>query len=1083
MKKRQAFHDEESCIHQTFLKMKLTVFVVLFSVMGAWASQGYSQNTKLTLDVKNERIEDFLKVIENQSEYRFFYSGKIDVDQRISVDFENREINEVLDKALKGTGIGYEINGRQIILSSVGSGKFTPAQRKVIGKVTDESGVPVPSVSVLVKGTTQGTITDANGNYSLVDVPGDATLIFSFIGMQAQEVEIAGKSSVNVVLRETSVGLEEVVAVGYGTLKKADIATSISSVKPEDFNTGGGRDTRSLLEGKVAGLVVTRTGGSSPNSSVEIQLRGVVSMNGDQEPLVVIDGIPGGNLDLLQADDIESIEVLKDGSAAAIYGSKANAGVILITTKKGKKGENTMEYSTYVTRYFLAKHPDFMDAAEYRTYMEELDDPSYMVDNGASTDFYKALIKNDNLSQSHNISFSGAGNNSSAYRASLYYNDLQGLAKKDERAQYGARVSLQGKAFYDILTYQTNLATNFNNADLLGNEGWESSLSRNPTTPIYNEDGTFFENAATTNPSYVARLYQQKYKRNQQTTSLDGKLTAEPLKNLKFSVFGSSIRDSYVDNVYYDKDSKASVDSYDGGGYAKKSSYLQSKYAMEPTIEYSSTILKDHSVNAIVGYSYQYKVTETLSAENAGFLSDETEENDLGAGSYLTDGNASMSSEKEDETLIAFFGRVNYSYKSKYVAQVSLRHEGSSKFGKNNKWGNFPSASAAWNISHENFMQQFAFLSELKLRVGYGVTGNSGIDPYQSLATLGTGGYYINDDGDWIQTYGPSSNVNNYLKWEKKKETDIGIDYGFLNNRIGGSIDLFNRRTEDLLATANSAVPSLLQSTVMSNVGTITSKGIELSVNATPLRKRDLMWRVDFNGSTLQNKLVKFTNDPDAEYEEYGSIGGFGALGNAIRTYAGDKVGNFFGKRFAGFDDNGDWLFYTKDGEKVSADEISDDDMAVIGNGVPKFYASLSNYIRYKNFDFSIAFRGKFGFDILNRTEMFYGNKTTLEAGFNVLRSVRSKNVDSSYQYSDYYIEKGDFVKLDNITVGYNFKNRSGSKFPDFRVYVTGRDLLTITGYSGLDPEVTDTGLAPGIEWTDRTPLTRSFIMGLNVKF
>lgn len=954
--------------------------------------------------------------------------------------------------------------------------------KKITGIIKNSEGDPIIGANIVVKGTSYGTTSDINGAYTL-EVTSGAILRISYIGYLPKDVQITNASSYPVTLTEDALTLDDVVVVGYGSLKKSDVATAISSVKPNEFNTGGGRDARSLLEGKVAGLVITRTGGSSPNSSVAIQLRGVVSMNGDQEPMIVIDGIPGGNMDLLQPDDIESIEVLKDGSAAAIYGSRGNAGVILITTKKGHKGENRMEYSTYLTRYYLAKTPDFMNASEYREYMAELNNPSYMVDNGSSTNFYKELIDKDNFTQSHNLSFSGSGNNSTTYRLSLYYNDLNGLAKKDERKQYGARASLFGKAFYDLVTFQTNLATNFNNANLLGDNGWESSLGRNPTTPVYNEDGTFYENASTSNPNYVARLYQEKNKRDQQTTSVDGKLSIEPLKDFKLSTFGSVTRNSYVDNVYYDKDSKASVDSYDGGGYASKSSYLQTKVAVEPTIEYSSVLFNDHSISAVGGYSYQHQFYETLSASNYDFLTDATEENDLGAGGGLTNGDAGMSSYKASEKLIAFFGRINYSYKNKYVAQVSMRREGSSKFGKNNKWGNFPSASVAWNVSHEDFMQQLDFLSNLKLRVGYGVTGNSGIDPYQSMAVLGTGGYYINDAGEWIQTYGPSNNVNYYLKWEKKKETNVGVDFGFLKNRITGTIDLFKRTTSDLLASSNSAVPSLLQSTVMSNVGTLTSKGVEFTLNFIPIDIKDFTWKVDLNGSTTSNKLVKFTNDPDAEYKEYGSIGGFGALGYAIRTYAGDKVGNFFGKRFAGFDENGDWLFYTKDGEKVSADQISDEDMAVIGNGVPKLYASLSNYLKYKNFDFSISFRGKFGFDVLNRTELFYGNKTALAAGYNVLRSVRTDEVYSSYQYSDYYIEKGDFVKLDNITLGYTFNKIPRLKIPQFRVYITGRDLFTITGYSGLDPEVTDTGLAPGIEWTDRTPITRSITLGLNVQF
>lgn len=969
----------------------------------------------------------------------------------------------------------------QMVDAQTGKQEAGIRQEIIKGSVVDQNGQPVIGVNVVVKGTTNGTSTDSDGKFTLQVADSNATLVFLSIGYQSQELSLNGQTSLEVKLAEDIQLLDELVVVGYGSMKKSDIATAITSVKPAEFNMAGSRDVRSLLEGKVAGLTVTRTGGSSPTDGVAIQLRGVVSVNGSKAPLVVIDGIPGGNVDLLRAEDIESIEVLKDGSAAAIYGSSGNAGVILVTTKKGAEGNTKVEYSTYISRYYKTNTPDFLSANEYRAAMAGLGYNESAYDRGSETNMYNAIIDKGNISQSHNLAISG-GNNKSVYRASVYYSDLNGIAKANDRNQYGGRMSLESKGFDDMLTFQSNLSTNYNNMNMLGNEGWEASLRANPTNPMYNEDGTFFEDMASDENKY-ARLVQQKNKRIQETTSLDAKLTLEPVKDLKLSVLSSIQRDSYNNNVYYDKDSRTSLNSYNGDGYAYKSTYLNIQKALEPTIEYTTLLFNDHKINAIGGYSYRIEVEESFDASNSGFLNDANEENDLGAGSYLVDGKAGMSSYKAEETLIAFFGRVNYVFRDRYVAQVSLRHEGSSKFGENNKWGNFPAASVAWNITNEEFMKNLPVLSNLKLRLGYGVTGNSGISPYLSLATIGTGGYYLSDDGTWIQTYGPNKNPNSNLKWETKKEWNIGVDFGVLSNRITGAIDLYKRKTDDLLMTGvTSAIPSNIHSTYTTNIGVISSKGIEFTFSANIVSNKDFTWKADLLGShTFSNTLDKFSSN-SADYIEFGGIGGYGALGSAVRLYEGSNVGDFYGKRFANFDENGEWLFYNKEGKIVSGSEITDKDKTVIGNGTPKYYLSLSNYFKYKNFDISVSFRGKFGYDILNRQNMAYGNLKTLASGYNVLAKAIESGFNASYQYSDYYLENGNYVKLDNITIGYSFKSNK-SKIPSFRIYATGRDLFTITGYSGENPELDDTGLSPSMASYVSTPVTRSITVGLSVQF
>lgn len=954
------------------------------------------------------------------------------------------------------------------------------------GTVTNANGEPLIGVSVIEKGTTNGIVTDIDGNYQLAVSKG-STIEFSYVGFAKQEIKVGSENVINVVLQEDNQLLNEVVVVGYGSMKRSDIATAISSVKPEDMNLAGAnsRDVRQLLDGKVAGLSITRTNGSNPNNGVAVQMRGVVSVNGDQSPLVVIDGIPGGNIDLLRSEDIESIDVLKDGSAAAIYGSRANAGVILITTKRGQAGRTSVDYSTYLTHYWGIERPDFMSASEYRARRAELGDPSYMPDNGGSTDWFDELLNSGNVSHSHNLSISG-GTESTVYRASLYYSNLEGVAKATDREQYGGRMSLETKALNDMLTFQTNVSLNYGNMNLLGGDGeWESALRANPTNPIYNADGSYFEDYAK-DENKVARLDQQQYDRQQTTSSFDGKLTFEPIEGLKGSVFVSYTRDDQKDRRYYDLDSRISYNSYNSGGYAWRKSYMNTQRTLEPTIEYAHTFADDHKLNAIVGYSYQYEVYEQFEANNNGFLNDATEDNNLGSGSGLNGDaaiRAGMGSEKKDETLIAFFGRINYVYKDRYVAQFSLRHEGSSKFGDNNKWGNFPSASVAWNVSNEEFMKDQNVLSNLKLRVGYGVTGNSGIDPYQSMVTLSGGNQYLNPNGQWLQTWGPSRNPNEDLRWEKKKEWNFGVDFGVLENRITGALDVYKRTADDLLMTGVTVPsPANIHSTSTLNIGSISSSGLELTLNAVPIVKKDFQWRTTVTMSKVfSNKLNEFSYST-ADYLEFGSIGGYGAMGNAVRLYAGDEIGNFYGKKFAGFDEDGEWLFYNKEGEAVHASEMDDSDRQVIGNGQPKWYLSWTNNFTYKNFDLSFMFKGRFGYDILNRLNMFYTNYTTLQAGYNVLNSTFEDGVNASYQYSDYYLEKGNYIRLDNITLGYNFRNKN-PKWPSFRVYVSATDLFTITGYDGLNPEMDDTGMSPSMESCGRTPVTRSVSVGLNVKF
>ncbi|MBE7176466.1 MAG: SusC/RagA family TonB-linked outer membrane protein [Mucilaginibacter polytrichastri] len=962
--------------------------------------------------------------------------------------------------------------------------------RKISGVVQDGAKVPVIGASVKVKGSNTGVATDENGRYTISVPTNGTTLVFTSIGFRTREMPVGSADQLNVTLTEEAKGLNEVVVVGYGTLKQKEVTSAVAHIDTAQFRQSGARNALDLVQGKVAGLQITRSAGSNPNSSPNTQLRGVVSVTGSASPLYVIDGIPGGNPDLLQQDDIQSIDVLKDGSGAAIYGTSANAGVILITTKKGKPGAPQFSYNTYFRKEYAYNAPDVFSPDEFRQQIAagSLGGAS-RPDSGSSTNFYDQLINRQNLSQNHNLSMSG-GTDKTSYRASLNYRDLQGIAKENSRKEYTMRLNVNQKALNDRVNMSMNLASNFNNANLLGGGGWEEEAFKNPTFSNFLPDGSYRFDLTSTNN--YARLFQETNYRKQQTSSADAKVDVDIIEGLRGTVFGSVQRNTYTDGAYRllaSEDSQENGD-YPGGGYAYKGSTLEQMFAIEPTLQYTRTIAEKHNFTALAGYSYRYNIYEGETLENRGFISDGFHEDNIATGTALTDGRANMSTYKNDNTLIAFFGRVNYAFDNKYLIQFILRHEGSSRFGANNKWGNFPAVSAGWNISQEDFMKDVSFVDYLKLRVGYGVTGNSGFSNNASRLTLGGGGRYLYPDGVYRETYGPDRNPNPNLRWESKRETNIGLDFTLFKGKLTGALDLFDRTTKDLLDTYTSPQPPFIRNEIYTNVGQISSRGIEIAMSYNAIKNKDFSWTMDMTASTLRNRMDSYSNDQyKIAYLERSGIGGAGDLGNATTIFEGGLIGQFFGKRFAGFTDDGKWLFYNRNGEAVRNDQINNSrndlnasDLAVIGNAVPKYYASFTSNFTYKNFDFRVFLRGKFDYDILNATALTYGNKVW---SGNLLRNSVTKyaQLNDTYMYSDYYLESGSHVKLDEVTLGYTFKLNTKS-IRNLRAYITGQNLATFTGYSGNDPDfIIDTGLDPGVDGRGPYPTTRSFLFGVSVGF
>jgi TonB-linked SusC/RagA family outer membrane protein len=886
------------------------------------------------------------------------------------------------------------------------------------------------------------------------------------------------------VLQEERRELDEVVVIGYGTQRKKDLTGSVTSVKSDAFNQGAiNNNPLQLIEGKVAGLTITRVNGNDPNAGLGIQLRGVSSANGRQTPLIIIDGVPDGNLNTIAPQDIESIDVLKDGSAAAIYGTRGTNGVILVTTKKGEGGKVKIDFEAMLFTEVIEKKLESLNADQY--WQISVDRNKDIIDKGYDTNWFDEMIKTP-LSQMYNLSVSG-GSESLVYRASVSYKNQEGIVSvPTNRETLNGRISLTQTNWNGRLKFDANLAYSNIKSKFTEYESFEQAVVRNPTFPVYNEDGTFCYSA---NPSEfdfnpVAYLYNLNRGAEYDRLMTDLRASVEILKDLKFSVMGAFRKDldltHYYDPSTSEFNSVAGVDS--PKGIAERSTTSYTARTFEATVDYFKQIGK-HRIFFMGGYSYQDFMSEGFGAKNQDFSSDAFLWNNLANGTYLKEGKAEMSSTKSSNKLIAFFGRATYNYDEKYLLTASIRREGSSRFGVNYKWGNFPAISAGWRISNESFMKGVDWLSDLKIRAGYGLTGNEMSSNYISIARMGQQQYVLHG-GNWIRTYGPSSNPNQDLKWEVKHETNIGFDAAFLQDRIGVALDIYDRKNSDLLYEVQASVPALIHDQVWANVGDMKSNGVEVVLWGVPVTRKDLVWNVSVNMSYNRSRLVSLSNDKyvsAAKYLEFGYLGAPGILGNTIRLEEGGDVGNFYGFKYVGLTQDGKWIFDDVDGNSI----YDDNDKQIIGNGVPKYVVGLTTNLIYKRFELTLSLRGALKFDVLNTKEIYYGNLTTFPSN-NLLVSAldKHKNINDIPQYSSYYLEKGDYLKISNLTLAYNFDIAKFSPFVSaLRLYVSADNLCTFTGYSGIDPEVASNGFTTGIDNRTFYPRTRTFTLGINLSF
>ena len=962
--------------------------------------------------------------------------------------------------------------------------------RTVSGQVVDSNGESIIGANIVEKGTANGTITDMDGKFSLKTAP-NATLVISYIGYKTIEMKASEvKARQTITLQENAEMMDEVVVIGYGTQRKGDVTSAISSVKAEDFTVGKVGDAADLIKGKVAGLSIAK-GSGDPNSTSTIRLRGVISVNGSTTPLILIDGVEG-DLSTVAPENIASIDVLKDASAAAIYGTRGANGVIIITTKTGHRGERaTVNYSGYVSASQFGKKLEFMTAEDVRA------GKTNFTDQGYDTDWLDAISRTG-FTQNHNINITG-GTEKTTYSADFTYRKEDGVIMNTFAEDMRMRFDVSHWFLNDMLRVNLNMvqkwhknsATNATTTDQ--SNIYRQAIARNPTAPIYNEDGTYNENFGINyyyNP--VAMLEERLGDYTYSETRATGNVTFEPIRGWQTNLMLATSRfhahdQGYNTATYYGNQLN------EWNGYAYHTNDETRTDNLEITSKYDLNIDK-HRMNALVGYSYQYYTYNRNYANNYDFPSEFYTYNNLGIGQALKEGKAGMGSEKNENTLIGFFARVSYAYDNRYNILVSVRREGSSKFGENHKWGTFPSASLGWTISNEAFMKDVKWVNNLKLRAGFGVTGVIPNEPYISLTKYTYGSSYYYNNGTWLPGLSVSSNPNPDLKWEKSTEFNVGLDWSLLDDRLGGSIDVYNKKTTDLLFYYTVPTPPNLYNTTMANAGSVRNRGVEVAINAVPVRTKDFEWKTVVTIASNKSKLLSLSNDM-YESETFRDVGG---LGEPIsisthRMEEGRPLGEFYGLKSVGVSENGLFLIEKPDGEVVefSNDQLKNDEYRqYLGNGLPKVTLGWTNNFSYKGWDLNMQFTSQLGFKILNEPRAFYENNSI---AYNRLKSVEVAPYGGQYTLSSsqpqtlvsYYLENGNYLKLTNLTIGYTFPIKSTNKWiKGARAYLSGDNLFCITGYSGLDPELANAyPTYAGIDYRDKYPSTRSFTFGVNLTF
>lgn len=963
------------------------------------------------------------------------------------------------------------------------------AQSQKSGVIKDANGEPLIGVTVLEQGTSNGTVTDVNGRYTLKTTKPNAKLKVSYIGYESQVIT-PGQS---VTLSANDATLNEVVVVGYGTMRRKDVTSSITTVSAKDLDKGVYTDPAQMLQGKVAGLVISSSG--DPNGSSSITLRGSSSLREGEamQPYYVIDGIPGMDISMVAPDDIESIDVLRDATATAIYGSKAANGVIIITTKKGTEGKTNVSYNGYVAFDNALKTLDMASAAELRASGEVVED------EGANTDWQDEVLRTG-VSHNHNLSISG-GNKQTKYIASLNYIDHDGVIRGTEMNRLNGRALITTKVLKDRLTLSAgiNAMRGVHKGVPVGRNG-ESVLDAmnyySPTNPVRNEDGSWFKSdIGSQNYNPLSMINEDSNEFEWRRMQYIGKASLDIIDGL---VLNANYSYNSKQKVYSYYNSSLSQLPYGGTkGKAHRDTRLGHDQTFETYLNYDLTLAKVHKLSLMAGYSWEERVNnDGFGVSVYNFYNDQLGFKNLAYGNFINGMSDVDSGVEEIVRNISFYGRANYSYDGKYLLQATVRRDGSSVFGANNRWGTFPSVSAAWNIAEESFMKDGIF-DQLKLRAGYGVSGNAlGFGAYSAYTLFGlNSGSSFTYNGVTYSKIEATQNGNKDLKWETTKMFNVGVDFAFLDSRLSGSIEFYSKKTSDLIWSYDVSTNIYPVGYMNANVGDITNTGIELTINAVPVKTKDFTWQTTVNLAHNKNKVDKLSNKKfSVDYKDWGdpNIGGISSNGEVERIKEGESLGTFWTYEWAGYNDHGQSTYYVHDattgertGEVTTTPEKKD--KTKVGCALPKVTYGWNNTLTYKKWALTAFFQGNIGNKIMNATRAHYSNKALLSAGKNVLADALKDKYftsDNTYYYpSDRYLENGSFFRLSTLSLAYTFDNLDGW-LKSVQVYGTAKNVFTITGYKGLDPDINLGGLEPGLDKRETFyPHTRSFILGVKVNF
>jgi TonB-dependent starch-binding outer membrane protein SusC len=1115
-------------VKMIFLTMKISFLLLTLTVMNAYSTSIFSQNAKVSINMQNATVRQVVGEIEKQGGINFLFNDNLPgLNQHVSVSFVDQPIKDVLEDALSQADMMYEeIKDGFVVLLTNPENSYKQ-QNTITGRVTDsQSSEALPGVSVVVKGTTIGVSTDIEGRYSIT-VPDDAELLlFSFIGMETQEIPISGRALIDVVLNPETVGLDEVVMIGYGSVRRSDLTGSVSSVRADELQETPITSIDQGLVGRAAGVMVTQTSGM-PGAIASIRIRGASSLQGGNEPLYVIDGFPvysgggfgstGGQssfsgLSTINPADIESIEILKDASATAIYGARATNGVVLITTKSGTRGSDKVSFSANYGVQNVVRTIDVMNALQYAELVNEarINDgmtPYYneaemqqIRQNPDGTNWQNEIFRSA-PNQDYQLSFSG-GDEKKVYSVSLGYADQQGIIRSSDFKRYSGRINLESFV-RDNLRMGTNISLSRTSANAVrtdagGQQGVVSSaLKFNPVQPVFiNEELRQYSRVNTPGIIYANPVATaDEWRRDNQALRLLGNMFAELeiLPDLKAKVsFGTDIfntkYNNFLPSTIYESAGITSADIQ--GGYT-------TNWLNENTLSYSKEINPDHRFSALGGVTFQKNFYEGFSAASQDFVNNVLRANSLQAGAVYNQ----PSSSATEWSIISYLSRVNYTIKDRYLFSVNARMDGSSRFGGNNKYAFFPSGAFVWRMSEEDFIRDLNMFDNFRLRASYGVTGNQEIGLYNSLPTLGSNSYTWG--GQLVTGFFPNKIPNPDLRWEKTAQSNVGIDLGFFRNRLRITSDYYVKTTTDLIYATNVPLVSGF-ATALENIGSIENRGWELDISSDNFVGA-FRWNTSFNISFNNNKVLELGGE---EYSDVGADDGHLKTGQIHRLIVGEPVGLFYGFVFDGIFQNQaeldagprsptNWVGGRRYKDLSGPDGVPDgvvdanNDRTVIGNPNPKFFGGLANTISFKGFEANIFMQYSYGNDIFNFNTMemelpsggqnVYATMLDRWTPTNPSNKYPKATTNRSAVVSSAYIEDGSYLKLKTLTLAYTFPNLNMRNIGNLKLFVTATNLLTFTNYSGYDPEVSykgSTNLEMGEDFGGY-PQAKSFMMGI----